>query len=102
MTYFAKIEGGTVTQGIVAEQSFVNDLDGVWVETLGTDYGGPERDLQNEANNPPIQKGYYAAIGFTYDSATENFSPPITQTANIETDPEILAAINNTKIAHIP
>jgi hypothetical protein len=33
MSHFAKIENGIVTQVIVAEQDFIDKIDGEWVQT---------------------------------------------------------------------
>lgn len=101
MAYFAKIENSLVVQVIVANQSFVDGLDGVWIETFATDFGGPERDLENESNNPPSKRGYYASIGYSFDSQTDCFLPPL-RNNQFETDPEILSAINQTKIVNLP
>lgn len=102
MRYFAKIESNVVAQVIVAEQEFVAGLDGVWIETFGTDFGGPDRNLEDESQNPPAKRGYYASVGFLYDEQKDQFSPPPLQTPQFETDPAILAAINQIKIVNLP
>jgi len=95
MAYFAEIENGTVTRVIVAEQSFVNELDGIWVETFNSDIGGSEYDSLNPSNN------YFASVGFSYDASTNKFHPPPPAT-HIETDPAILALINHTTVVSLP
>lgn len=102
MAYFAKIENNLVAQVIVADQEFVSSLDGLWVETFGTDFGGPDRNIEDESQNPPAKRGYYASVGFLYDDQKDQFSPPVLQTTQFETDPIILAAINQTKIVNLP
>ena len=95
MAYFAKIENGTVTRVIVAEQSFVNELDGVWVETFDTDIGGSNYDPLGSNNN------YFASAGYSYDANLNKFQPPPLLTS-IETDPAILASINQTNVVSLP
>jgi hypothetical protein len=95
MAYFAKIESGTVTRVIVAEQSFVDELDGVWVETFSSDIGGNEYDPSNPSNN------YFASVGYLYDASLNKFQPP-PPSKHIETDPAILALINQTTIVSLP
>ena len=60
MAYYVKIENNLVTELIVAEQSFINSLDGEWLETK---------------IDGSIRKNY-AGIGFTYDQARDAFIPP--------------------------
>jgi len=60
MSHFAKIENGIVTEVIVAEQDFIDTLDGQWVQT---------------SYNANIRKNY-AGIGFTYDSEKDAFIAP--------------------------
>ena len=94
MAYFAKIENGTVIRVIVAEQSFVNELDGVWVETFGTDIGDSNYDPLGLSNN------YFAAVGYSYDANLNKFQPPLSN--NVETDPAILSLINQTSVVNLP
>lgn len=60
MAHFAKIENGIVTQVIVAEQEYINTLEGQWVQTSYTS---------------SIRKNY-AGIGFIYDSTRDAFYEP--------------------------
>jgi hypothetical protein len=60
MSHFAKIENNLVTEVIVAEQNFVDTLEGTWVQTS---YTGS------------IRKNY-AGIGYTYDKTKDAFIPP--------------------------
>ena len=60
MSHFAKIENGIVTEVIVAEQDFIDMLDGQWVQT---------------SYNAKIRKNY-AGIGYTYDEQRDAFIPP--------------------------
>jgi hypothetical protein len=60
MAHFAKIENGIVTQVIVAEQEYINTLEGQWVQTSYTS---------------SIRKNY-AGVGFIYDSTRDAFYEP--------------------------
>jgi len=60
MSHFAKIENGIVTEVIVAEQDFIDTLDGRWIQT---------------SYNANIRKNY-AGIGYTYDDNLNAFIPP--------------------------
>jgi hypothetical protein len=60
MSHFAKIENGIVTEVIVAEQDYIDTLDGQWVQT---------------SYNAKIRKNY-AGIGYTYDEKADAFIAP--------------------------
>jgi hypothetical protein len=60
MSLYAEIKNGFVTNIIVAEQDFINALDGVYVEYT--------------TDAPVI--GYSASIGFIYDSISNAFIAP--------------------------
>jgi hypothetical protein len=70
MAHYAKVENGVVTEVIVAEQDFVNTLNGTWVQTSYNTYGGAHTD-----GGTPLRKNY-AGIGYTYDSTRDAFIPP--------------------------
>lgn len=70
MSHFAKIEGGIVTQVIVAEQDFVDTQSGSWVQTSYNTHGG-----QHTLGGTPLRKNY-AGIGYTYDSTRDAFYEP--------------------------
>lgn len=72
MSHFAKVENGTVTQVIVAEQDVIDTgLFGIgWVQTSYNTYGG-----QHSAGGTPLRKNY-AGIGFTYDEVRDAFYSP--------------------------
>ena len=77
MAHFAKIVDGIVDQVIVAEQDFVDTLDGEWVQTSYNTRGGkhydPETGLEDEAT--PLRKNY-ASIGDVYDADRDAFYRP--------------------------
>ncbi len=70
MAHFAKIEGGIVTEVIVAEQDFIDTQSGTWVQTSYNTQGG-----QHTLGNTPLRKNY-AGIGMIYDSARDAFYAP--------------------------
>ena len=70
MAHFAKVVNEIVTSVIVADQDWVNALDGEWVQTSYNTYGGVHSD-----NKTPLRKNY-AGIGFTYDSDRDAFYAP--------------------------
>lgn len=69
MSHFAKIENGIVTQVIVAEQDFIDKIDGEWVQTSYNTRGGQHPEGR------PLRMNY-AGIGYTYDSERDAFIPP--------------------------
>jgi hypothetical protein len=70
MSHFAKIENSLVTQVIVAEQDFIDTLEGTWVQTSYNTRSGIHSN-----GGIPLRKNY-AAIGYTYDSTRDAFIPP--------------------------
>ena len=74
MGHFAKVENGTVTQVIVAEQDFI-DTGAVgdpstWVQTSYNTQGGTHRN-----GGTPLRKNY-AGIGYVYDAQRDAFYAP--------------------------
>jgi hypothetical protein len=67
MAHYAKIEGGLVTQVIVAEQDFVDTQEGTWVQTSYNTQGGVHLN-----GGTPLRKNF-AGIGYTYDSTRDAF-----------------------------
>tara|TARA_R110002050_G_C8859381_1_gene507283 strand:+ start:101 stop:433 length:333 start_codon:yes stop_codon:yes gene_type:complete len=70
MSHFAKVVDNIVTQVIVAEQDWVDALDGQWVQTSYNTYGGVHSD-----GKTPLRKNY-AGIGYKYDSTRDAFYSP--------------------------
>ena len=69
MSHFAKINNGIVTEIIVAEQEYIDSLDGTWLQTSYNTQGN------QHPNGRPL-RGNYAGIGFTYDSTNDVFYAP--------------------------
>jgi len=70
MSHFAKVVSGIVTKVIVAEQEWVDALEGQWVQTSYNTRGGVHYD-----NKTPLRKNY-AGVGDTYDSTRDAFYAP--------------------------
>jgi hypothetical protein len=70
MSHFAEIVDGVVTQVIVAEQDFIDTLDGEWVQTSYNTEAG-----LHKLGGTPLRKNY-AGIGYTYDRKRDAFIPP--------------------------
>ena len=79
MAHFAKIENDTVVQVIVAEQDFINKLDGEWIQTSYNTRSGvhydPNTGLPSVDQSKALRKNY-AGIGFIYDRETDMFITP--------------------------
>ena len=87
MSYFAKCEATAnasarvVTEVISADQAFVDNLPGMWVQTSYNTYGNV-----HYAPSPPAEphtpdggvalRGNYAGIGYTYDVPNDVFYAP--------------------------
>ena len=70
MSHFAKVVNNIVTQVIVADQEWVDALDGTWVQTSYNTQGGVHL-----LGDTPLRKNY-AGIGSTYDSDRDAFYAP--------------------------
>jgi len=70
MSHFAKVENNIVTEVIVAEQDFIDTLDGEWIQTSYNTYYNEHR-----LNGTPL-RGNYAGIGYTYDRVNDVFYAP--------------------------
>jgi len=60
MAHYAKIIEGTVVEVIVADEDYISELEGTWVQT---------------SYNSNIRKNY-ASVGGTYDSTRDAFIHP--------------------------
>ena len=74
MSHFAKVEDGIVTEVTVAEQEFIDTLNGTWVQTSYNTRGGKHYnpETHEEDSGTPLRKNY-AGIGYTYDSVRDAF-----------------------------
>ena len=70
MAHYAKVEDKIVTQVIVAEQDFIDNQEGQWVQTSYNTYHNLHR-----LGGTPLRKNY-AGIGMVYDSTRDAFYAP--------------------------
>ena len=70
MSHFAKVEDGIVTDVTVAEQDFIDRLEGTWIQTSYNTYGGVHSE-----SGTPLRKNY-AGIGHIYDETRDAFYAP--------------------------
>ena len=80
MSHFAKVENGTVTWVIVAEQDIIDSGivgdPSLWVQTSYNTHGGIHYGQDGQPDGGvPLRKNY-AGIGFTYDPVRDAFIPP--------------------------
>ena len=77
MAHFAKVEDGFVVQVIVAEQDFINTLNGTWIQTSYNTRGNVHyAPNSNTPDDGVALRKNFAGIGFTYDSEKDAFIPP--------------------------
>lgn len=73
MSHFAKIEDNLVTTVIVAEQDFIDTLEGTWVQTSYNTRGGVHYDQDGNPDGGVALRKNYAGIGGIYDSSKDAF-----------------------------
>ena len=77
MSHFVKVVNNIVTQVIVAEQDWVDALEGQWVQTSYNTYGGIHYAPNSHTPDGGIAlRKNYAGIGYTYDSDRDAFYSP--------------------------
>jgi len=80
MSHYARVENGTVTQVIVAEQDFINTGavgdPASWIQTSYNTHGGVHYGADGQPDGGQALRGNYAGIGYTYDSVNDVFYPP--------------------------
>lgn len=77
MSHFAQIEDGIVVNVIVAEQDFIDTLDGTWVQTSYNTFGGVHYSPETgEPDGGVALRKNYASIGYSYDADKDAFIPP--------------------------
>jgi hypothetical protein len=73
MSHFAKIEDNLVTNVIVAEQDFIDTLEGTWVQTSYNTRGGVHYGQDNNPDGGVALRKNYAGIGMIYDASKDAF-----------------------------
>ena len=78
MAHFAKIEDNYVVDVIVAEQDYIDTLDGEWLQTSYNTWGGIHYDQNMEPSSDQSKalRMNFAGIGSTYDRDRDAFIPP--------------------------
>jgi hypothetical protein len=76
MSHFAKIEDNLVTTVIVAEQDYIDTLEGTWVQTSYNTRGGVHYGQDNNPDGGVALRKNYAGIGHTYDASKDAFYGP--------------------------
>lgn len=80
MSHFAKInEDNMVTEVIVADQDFIDTMEGTWVQTSYNTHEGihyvADTDTPSSDQSLALRKNY-AGVGYTYDASRDAFIPP--------------------------
>lgn len=70
MAHYAQVEDGVVTKVIVAEQDFVDGIEGVWLQTSYNTSGGV-----HTLGGTPLRKNF-AGVGMIYDAGRDAFYQP--------------------------
>ena len=70
MSHFAKIQNGRVSEVIVAEQNFIDTLDGTWVQCSYNTY----RNVHKLGGTP--LRGNFPSFTYHYDSENDVFYRP--------------------------
>ena len=73
MAHFAKVINGIVDQVIVAEQEWIDTLNGTWVQTSYNTRGGVHYGQDQEPDDGAALRKNYAGPGDTYDSTRDAF-----------------------------
>ena len=78
MSHFAEIDNNNiVTRVIVAEQEYIDSLEGRWVQTsYNTRRGVHYAPNSDEPDNGAAVRKNYAGIGYVYDEQRDAFIPP--------------------------
>jgi len=76
MSHFAKVEDGIVVNVIVAEQDFVNSLEGAWIQTSYNTHGNVHLGQDGEPDGGIALRKNFAGLGFIYDSTADGFHSP--------------------------
>ena len=73
MSHFAEVKDGVVVNVIVAEQEFVDNLDGVWIQTSYNTRGNVHYGQDGEPDGGVALRKNYVSIGSIYDSTADAF-----------------------------
>ena len=70
MAHYAKVENGIVVNVVVADQEWIDEQEGQWVQTSYNTKGNEHRE-----GGTPLRANF-AGVGFTYDEEADVFYSP--------------------------
>jgi hypothetical protein len=73
MSHYAKVVDGLVENVIVAEQDFVDKLEGLYIKTSYNTRDGVHYDQEGQPDNGDALRKNFAAIGMIYDTDRDAF-----------------------------
>jgi len=76
MSHFAEVKDGMVVTVIVADQEYVDTLEGTWVQTSYNTYGNVHFGEDGEPDGGVALRKNYAGVGYTYNSSADAFHSP--------------------------
>jgi hypothetical protein len=77
MAHFAKLDENNIVVDVqVAEQDFIDTLQGTWIQTSYNTYGGFHYDNKTKKVDGVGFRYNFAGIGYTYDETKDAFIPP--------------------------
>lgn len=77
MAHYARVVDNIVVDVIVADQDYIDELDGEWIKTSYNTHGGIHYDAETgqQDSKEPLRANY-AVIGGSYDRTRDVFIPP--------------------------
>ena len=76
MSHFAEVKDGIVVSVIVADQDWVDSLEGTWLQTSYNTRANVHRGPDGKPDGGVALRKNYAGIGFIYDSTADAFHEP--------------------------
>jgi hypothetical protein len=76
MSHFAKIENGVVVTVMVAEQEYIDNVDGTYVQTSYNTFGGIHYGQDGKPDGGLALRKNFAGIGMIYDADLDAFYEP--------------------------
>jgi hypothetical protein len=76
MSHFAEVKDGIVVTVIVADQEYVDTLEGTWIQTSYNTHSNVHFGQDEEPDGGVALRKNYAGAGDTYDSTADAFHQP--------------------------
>ena len=73
MSHFAEVKDGVVVNVIVADQEFVDNLEGTWIQTSYNTRGNVHYGQDGEPDGGVALRKNFASPGFIYNSTADAF-----------------------------